>query len=56
MTDTNNKPSLRNASRADRKSPLNLSRAVSAVERTGKPVTQSVEPRLRLRDALIDDE
>ena len=56
MTDKNNKPTLRNATRPESRHALNLSRAVHDVERTGEPVTQSTMPTLRLRDALIDEE
>ena len=52
----NNKPTLRNATRPLATHALNLSRAVSEIETTGKPVTQSIEPKLRLRDALVNGE
>ena len=55
MTDRNNKPTLRNAARPESRHALNLSRAVHDVKQTGKPVTQSIEPKLRLLDALIDE-
>ena len=55
MTDKNNKPTLRNATRPESRHALNLSRAIHDVERTGKSVTQSTMPTLRLRDALIDE-
>ena len=55
MTDKNNKPTLRIATRPVSTHALNLSRAVHDVEQTGEPVTQSIDPKLRLRAALLDE-
>lgn len=52
MTDKNNKPALRNATRPEPS--LNLARAVSEIEQTGRPAAQTIRPRLRLRDALYE--
>ena len=52
MSGKYNKPSLRNDSRPE--TSLNLSQAVAEVEQTGQSVTQSIQPKLRLRDALYD--
>ena len=51
----NNEKSSPRVTRSGAKSALSLSRAVEELKRNGRPVTQTIHPQLRLRDALFSE-